>query len=269
MDTNRLVGEVCSAFAHVARPIFVNLLARRRRMPILHETQPAGMVDMPSLMVTGANRGIGKALCEAGLARGWRVIAAMRSSDRGLFAADADLRLIDLDVTSDASVAAAARLVDEPIDLLINNAGVSGPKTNAVGTSDFAGFLATLDVNTVGPMRVATAFLPQVKRRAGGKIVAITSGMGELNANSDWTPYRVSKVALNKAMRALAADLQREGVAVAMLCPGWVRTAMGGPSASIAPEESAQGLLNVIDGLNLKNTGFYKNYAGRTLAFAS
>jgi NAD(P)-dependent dehydrogenase (short-subunit alcohol dehydrogenase family) len=226
---------------------------------------------MQTILVTGANRGIGKALVEEGLARGARVIAAMRDPKEASFAAaDASrLAIVALDVTDDASVKAAAAAINEPIDILINNAGISGPQKNAANTIDFAGFLETLDVNTVGPLRVTQAFLPQIRKGALKKIITITSGMGELNANSDWTPYRVSKVGVNKVMRALATDLASEGIAVAMLCPGWVRTRMGGSSASLSPEESARGLYNQIDALNLKLTGMYQNYAGRKIPFAS
>ncbi len=226
---------------------------------------------MTTILVTGANRGIGKALAEHGLKQGARVIAAMRNpaeADFGSIASDR-LKVIALDVTSDASVAAAAAEITEPVDILINNAGIAGPKTQAASTTDFAGFLDTLNINTVGPLRVSQAFLPHLKRGAVKKIITITSGMGELNVNSDWTAYRVSKVGVNKLMRALATDLAREGIAVAMLCPGWVRTRMGGAGASISAEESAAGLYNQIDALNLKNTGLYKNYAGRTIPFAS
>jgi NAD(P)-dependent dehydrogenase (short-subunit alcohol dehydrogenase family) len=226
---------------------------------------------MQTILVTGANRGIGKALAEEGLRRGARVYAAMRNPKDADFAdvPEGRLRVIALDVTDDASVAAAAAAIADPIDILINNAGISGPKTDAAGTVDFTGFLETLNINTVGPLRVTRAFLAHLKRGTAKKLVTITSGMGELNANSDWTPYRVSKVGVNKVMRALATDLSREGIAVAMLCPGWVRTRMGGMSASISPEESAKGLYNQIDALNLKNTGMYQNYAGRRIAFAS
>jgi NAD(P)-dependent dehydrogenase (short-subunit alcohol dehydrogenase family) len=226
---------------------------------------------MTSILVTGANRGIGKALVEQGLRRGAHVIAAMRdpgAADFGEVAGER-LQIIALDVTDDASVAAAAQLITTPIDILINNAGVSGPKSGAANTVDFDGFLETLNINTVGPMRVSKAFLPHLKRGTLKKLITITSGMGELNANADWTPYRVSKVAVNKLMRALATDLASDGIAVAMLCPGWVRTRMGGAGASISPEESATGLYKQIDALNLKNTGMYQNYAGRKIPFAS
>jgi NAD(P)-dependent dehydrogenase (short-subunit alcohol dehydrogenase family) len=226
---------------------------------------------METILVTGANRGIGQALVEQGLKRGARVIAAMRHVADADFSINdpARLKIIALDVTDDASVAAAAAAISEPIDILINNAGIAGPQTPAASTSDFAGFLQTLNINTVGPLRVSHAFLPHVRRGTAKKITTITSGMGELNANSDWTPYRTSKVAVNKVMRALASDLRVEGIAVGMFCPGWVRTRMGGSNASISPEESAKGLYNQIDALNLKNTGIYQNYAGRSIPFAS
>jgi len=227
---------------------------------------------MSTILITGAGRGIGLALAEVALGRGDRVIAAMRdpaSAPDALRRAGANLRLLTLDVTDDASVASAARQIDEPIDILINNSGIAGPKQKAVDVLDFKGFLETLDINTVGPLRVVKAFLPHLRRGSAKKIATISSGMGELNANSDWTPYRVSKTAVNKLMRALASDLKADGIAVATLCPGWVRTAMGGPSATLSPRESATGLLAVIDDLNLKNTGFYKNYAGRTLDWAA
>ncbi len=199
---------------------------------------------MPNVLITGANRGIGKALVTEALRRGSVVYAAMRNIGDADFPGDhgGRLHLLALDVTSDASVKAAAAALTTPLELIINNAGISGPQTPAASTTDFDGFLQTLDVNTVGPLRVANAFMPHLKQGKSPKLVTITSGMGELNTSSDWTPYRVSKVGVNKLMRALATDLKSAGIAVAMLCPGWVRTRMGGPSASISPEESAKGL---------------------------
>ena len=223
---------------------------------------------MTTVLITGSNRGIGKALVQEALLRGYRVIAGMREVDTSVFAPDAArLHLVALDVSDDASVKAASLAINEPIDILINNAGVSGTTTSAVATTDFADMLNTLNVNTVGPMRVSHAFLPHVKSGLLKKIITITSGMAEMNDQSNWMSYRVSKVAANKATRALATDLKPEGIAVAMLCPGWVRTAMGGPSATTSPQDSAEGLFRVIDDLNLANTGFYKNFSGKTLPF--
>ncbi len=138
---------------------------------------------MTTILITGANRGIGEALTRHALGLGWRVIAGMRDPALSPFAGakPESLRILPLDVADDASVIAAAKMVDEPIDILINNSGISGPTSSAVGTSDFAGFLSTLNINTVGPLRFARPSCAQVKRGKEKKIVTITSGMGELN----------------------------------------------------------------------------------------
>ncbi len=230
---------------------------------------------MTRYLITGANRGIGLALTSALLGRGDHVWAAARDPDRAqaLHALATShpgrLTLLALDVADPESTAAAkAALGDAPIDVLICNAGVIGPERQSTMDMDFDGFRRTLEVNTLGPLRVVQAFLPNLKAGERPKIAIISSRMGSMSyGKSDSLAYRTSKAAVNKIAQALATDLGPEGVAVAALHPGWVRTDMGGSAADISAEESAEGLRRVIDGLTLDRAGRFIDYAGDELTW--
>ncbi len=228
---------------------------------------------MRTSLVTGAGRGIGRELVRVLLARGDHVIATVRDASRVppewvRYRESGELRVLSLDVRDGASVAEAAKAVSEPIDVLVNNAGIIGPERQSTLDMDFDGFLDTVAVNTLGPLRVAQAFLPHLRRASSAKIVTISSRMGSLSyAKSDRIAYRASKAAVNKVMQGLATDLREEGIAVVAVHPGWVRTEMGGSGADIDVEESAAGLLDLIDRLSLSDTGKFFDWQGKPLEF--
>jgi len=228
---------------------------------------------MARWLISGAGRGIGLQLTRLVLERGDEVLAGVRDpakaaaleSLRGQ--AGGRLQVLALDVADETSIAAAkARVGDRPIDVLVNNAGVIGPERQSSIDMDFAGFLRTLDVNTLGPIRLVQAFLPNLRAAEGAKVATLTSRMGSLSLTaSSHAAYRASKAAANKLMQALATDLRPEGISVVALHPGWVRTDMGGPGAEIGVEESAAGLLKVIDGLGVGSTGQFRDWQGEVL----
>ena len=229
---------------------------------------------MAVALITGANRGIGLALVKAYAGRRDKVFAAVRrSSDRtdlDAFASAARgwVDIIEMDVADAVDVARAKRKLEaEPIDVLINNAGVSGPDHQSALDMDFEGLAETLAVNSIAPLRIANAFLPNVKA-AKGKIITLSSQMGQMqSALADSLAYRVSKAAVNKLMRGLATELKPQGVPVLILHPGWVKTEMGGDSAQLTPEESAAGMLKLIDKLDIASTGKFLAWNGKELAW--
>jgi NAD(P)-dependent dehydrogenase (short-subunit alcohol dehydrogenase family) len=224
-------------------------------------------------LITGANRGIGLELARRLVRRGEEVWAACRepSAAAALAALAGEypdrLNLLAMDVSSDASVREArASFGDRPLDVLINNAGVVGPDRQSSTDMDFDGFRRTLEVNTLGPLRVVQAFLDSLRLAKGARIVTLTSRMGQMaGALSDHMAYRASKAAANKLMQGLATDLAAEGIAVAALHPGWVRTDMGGPEANLGVEEAVDGVLAVIDGLDLSQSGHFLDWRGKAV----
>jgi NAD(P)-dependent dehydrogenase (short-subunit alcohol dehydrogenase family) len=225
-----------------------------------------------TILITGANRGLGLGLASLCLKHGHAVIAAARDPGASglldLQARHGDRLLrLPLDVTDAGSVGAlAASLGDRPVDVLVNNAGIIGPERQSTLDMDFAGFLHTLDVNTLGPLRVTQAVLPSLRRAASPRILILSSRMGSLShAKSDRIAYRASKAAVNKVMQGLATDLLPMGVAIASVHPGWVRTDMGGPEADIDTQESVDGLYALLTGLTLERTGSFFNYDGTTM----
>lgn len=227
---------------------------------------------MANWLVTGANRGIGLGLVRKLAERGDTVFAAARdpAAAAGLKALasrhGAGIRLLAMEVTDPSSVAAAARAVDAPLDVLVNNAGIYGPRDRQGALDmDFEAWEEVLRVNTLAPLRVAQAFLPHVER-ARGKIVTISSQMGSLQGSSGGAlAYRSSKAAVNKAMLGLAEALRPRGVAVMVMHPGWVRTDMGGAGAAIDVETSAAGIIRTIDALDMRGTGSFRNHDGATI----
>jgi NAD(P)-dependent dehydrogenase (short-subunit alcohol dehydrogenase family) len=222
---------------------------------------------LPTILITGVHRGIGLALAKDALSRGWRVIGSVRRESDAPSLGDS-FRALVFDVTDAAAVAQAATSLSDPIDILINNAGVIGPDRQTALDMDFDGLRETLEVNTLAPIMVTQAFLPHLKRSSNPRIVTISSNMGSMSrSSSDHLAYRISKAAVNKAMQGLATDLKRQNIAVAVMHPGWVRTDMGGAGADIAPEASAKGILDVAAGLTLEGSGRFLSYDGREMAW--
>jgi NAD(P)-dependent dehydrogenase (short-subunit alcohol dehydrogenase family) len=224
-----------------------------------------------TVLVTGANRGLGLEFARQYAADGWKVYAACRRPDEasalGQLAAGSGghVEAIALDVTDTASVrAAAAELAGIPIDLLVNNAGVGSPKGQKLGSLDYAAWQRVLDTNTLGPMRVVEAFLGHVEKGGQKKIVTITSGMGSIgdNGSGGSYAYRSSKAAVNMVVKSLSIDLAERGITCIVLNPGWVRTDMGGPGGRLSPEQSIAGMRKVIAGLTPADSGKFFNHDG-------
>lgn len=225
---------------------------------------------MPTVLITGANRGIGLEFARRYAADGWRVHAACRdpAGAQDLKKIKGDVAVHRLDVTEAREVAALAKALEgEPIDLLINNAGIYGARGDGPGHMDYPAWEETLRVNTLAPLRVSEALLPNVAASDKKLIVAITSRMAsiELNVEGGSYAYRSSKAALNAAMRSLAADVRAKGVAVAVFSPGWVKTDMGGRGAPVGVTDSVAGMRAVIARLTLADSGRFFNFEGKQI----
>ncbi len=174
---------------------------------------------------------------------------------------------MQLDVTDQASVERlASDLGDRAIDLLINNAGIL-PRMGSLDEVDFDDYNRVLAVNTVGPVRVTRALLPNLKAGDGKTIVNVTSVLGsiERNTGGGFYGYRESKAALNMFTRSLASDLGPHGFVCIVIHPGWVRTDMGGTSAPVLPRDSAAGIRRVVGGLSQEDNGTYWTFEGEAL----
>jgi NAD(P)-dependent dehydrogenase (short-subunit alcohol dehydrogenase family) len=226
---------------------------------------------MPSALITGANRGLGLEFARQYLADGWRVYAACRdpaSASKLHHAGQGDdqLRILAMDVTDPASIYAAATELDgQAIDLLLNNAGIIGPRAQTLGNVDYEAWAEVLAVNTMGPMRVSEAFVEHVARSDRKLIVTLTSGMGSIadNTSGGSIVYRSSKAAVNMVTRSLAIDLAACGITCVVVNPGWVRTNMGGPNATLTPDESVSALRRLIANLGPEQSGKFFNHTGR------
>jgi len=227
---------------------------------------------MPSVLITGANRGLGLEFARQYVADGWQVFAACRdpssaSELRRLAAArDQNLKIMALDVTDGASIrAAAAELDGQAIDLLLNNAGIMGTRGQTIGNMDYEAWAKVLEANTMGPMRVSEEFVDQVARSGRKLIVTLTSGMGSLadNTSGGSIAYRSSKAAVNMVMRSLAIDLAPRGITCVVVNPGWVQTDMGGTNATLTTAESVTKLKSLFETLGPAQSGKFFNYNGR------
>ncbi|ADZ71237.1 SDR family NAD(P)-dependent oxidoreductase [Polymorphum gilvum] len=228
---------------------------------------------MATLLITGANRGIGFCLARVALERGWRVLGSARThaqAEETAAVLGAGFTPLVFDVTDRDGLRRAAAARGEAIDVLINNAGIIGPKPEDQSTlhMDFDGFLETLAVNTLAPLAVAQAFLPHLRRAPGARILTVSSQMAYMGyAKSDRIAYRASKAAVNKVMQGLATDLAAEAIAVGLVDPGWVQTDMGGPEAELAPATVATGILDLAEGLDMSRTGRFFKWTGEERPF--
>lgn len=227
-------------------------------------------------MITGANRGIGLELARQTLLRGDRVFAAAREPANAidlqeLKATYGDLlTIVRLEVTDQAGIDAAVEQVGKEVgglDVLINNAGML-PPTDYLDSLQADTLLKTLEVNSVAPLMIAKSFMDLLRNGTASKIVNISSQAGSLSARRVWEgrySYSASKSALNMLSKTLAAEVEKDGIIVVIIHPGWVSTDMGGRAAPVTPPESVAGILQVMDGLTLKDSARFFAWDGTEL----
>src|SRR5512147_1842572 len=225
---------------------------------------------MPTCLITGANRGIGLEFAKQYAADGWDVIATCRRRDQSgaLRQVRGEVRVETLDVSDFAGIEAlGGRLEGVPIDLLINNAGIYGPRVVTYDSVDYGAWAEVLRVNTMACLKVSAVFSRSVAWSRLKTIVAITSSMGSVSENTSGGAYiyRSSKAALNAVMRSLSIDLKPKEIIVVVLHPGWVRTDMGGSGAHLDAFESVAGMRDVIGRLGPADSGRFFSYDGTEL----
>lgn len=230
---------------------------------------------MLRVLITGANRGLGLEFATQYLRRGEKVFAGCRRPEQAhalqtlRHKNPERLIVLSLDVTNVASIDAAVKAIKietGALDLVVNNAGVY-PHGERPSNLEPSTMLQTYHVNCVGPMMVAQRTLPLLRQGADPKIVNLTSRLGSLTLKQRGGTYSYgsSKAALNMLTRALAFDLKPEGIIVTAVHPGWVQTDMGGDAAPLEPPQAIGGVIDVIDGLTLEDTGRYRTWNGETL----
>ena len=224
---------------------------------------------MATALITGANRGLGLEFVRQLADSGWRVHACCRLPEkaRQLKSLAGDIVRHRMDVTDSLQIAGLGReLADENLELLINNAGIFGPRAG-FGQIAYDDWLQVFNVNTVAPMRVAEAFAPHLGRSGQAKLINISSRLGSI-AETDTSGthiYRSSKAALNIVTKCLSIDLAPRGVSVVALHPGWVRTDMGGKSATWTPVDSVDHMLRFITALTPAASGGFYAYDGHPI----
>ncbi len=218
---------------------------------------------MQTVLITGANRGIGLSLCKTYLSQGWNVIAVCRNASPELTETGARV-IAGVDVTDQQAINNLAdTMTGKTIDLLINNAGIL--QTETLGNLDYGSIEQQFKVNAIAPLRVTEALLGNLQ--TGSKVAFITSRMGSIadNSSGGYYGYRMSKAALNAAAMSLTRDLHPRGIAVAILHPGYVQTAMVNFGGDISSDESARRLSQRIAGLSLENSGSFWHSNGDEL----
>jgi len=225
---------------------------------------------MATILVTGANRGLGIEFVEQYLNEGNEVIATYRNENSSMDLIEmgnerSNLKLLQLDVSSNKSLNSfAENLGDSPIDIFINNAGVYGPRNSSFGNVDEENWIPAIKINAIAPILLTQLIIKNIRSGADKKLIYITSKMGSIDDNKGGGAYvyRSSKTALNAVVKSLSVDLENEGIVVALIHPGWVKTDMGGPNALIDKETSVRGMTEVISNLDISSTGNFYNYDG-------
>ncbi|MEO1082239.1 MAG: SDR family oxidoreductase [Pseudomonadota bacterium] len=228
---------------------------------------------MGTVMITGANRGIGLELLKQYAQDGWRAIGTCRNlasanEANALAGNNALVALHELDVSDSTAVAGLADEVrDVAIDVLILNAGMMGSHSNKLGELEADDFRRVLDVNVVAQAMCLQAFAPHVAASEQRAIVGMGSFLGSMGCNSDGGSYsyRASKAALHAIMVSASHDLREQGITSIVMHPGWVQTDMGGPNATVDTPTAVQGIRRVIEGLTPADSGRLLTYEGAEL----
>ncbi|OBT15911.1 short-chain dehydrogenase [Vibrio sp. UCD-FRSSP16_10] len=228
---------------------------------------------MRTILITGANRGIGFGLTVHYLKKGAQVVATYRDESTSdplfdLIQTYDNLHIRQLDVTDYAAVKRLANEFDQ-LDLLINNAGYYGPKGGSLGDIDVQEWRKVLEVNTIAPLKLVEAFYPALEKSNEKRIAILSSKVGSMTENTSGGGYiyRSSKAGVNSVIKSLHNDLNPQGFTVLALHPGWVKTEMGGPNALIEVNDSVKGLVNVIENSTTEQSGGFFNYDGQSIAW--
>ncbi|MEZ8886220.1 SDR family oxidoreductase [Vibrio sp. 10N.222.54.F6] len=228
---------------------------------------------MKTVFITGANRGLGLELAKQYAQRHYKVIACCRDIDSAheltlLAQQYSTIRPYALDVSHETDILALTEVFKEqPIDVLIHNAGVSGEGCDNLGNMDQQRWLEVLKVNTIAPMLITQALLNNILAGQDKTIIGMTSILASIDDNRSGGrySYRASKAALNQIIKSLACELSEAGVKTMAIHPGWVKTDMGGKEGKVTVKGSVTGMLNVIDNLKLKHSGSFFVYDGTQL----
>ena len=213
---------------------------------------------MARILINGSNRGIGAALAAEAESRGHAVLRATRTGQGGD---------VIFDFSDPMQVKHAILAINQPIDVVINNAGIIGPDSPTTDI-DWTAMTHTFAVNVTGALDVSTACLNNLPRSTSPRILTILSQMAYMGyAKSDCISYRASKAAVNKVMQGLATDLYPNGISVVLVDLGWVQTDMGGAEAELDPKEVATGINNLAEGITLEDTGKFFRWSGEERAF--
>tara|TARA_B100000945_G_scaffold217641_1_gene175630 strand:+ start:560 stop:1276 length:717 start_codon:yes stop_codon:yes gene_type:complete len=236
---------------------------------------------MSTILITGANRGLGLGLVKEYANDGWKVIATSRNPNNSNDLTDLvnkkgnNIEIHHLDVEDLDSISALSQdLKNTPIDILVNVAGYYGKKIvsepgglQEFGSTDYEDWQRIIKVNIFGPMKICETLISNIELGNHKKIITLSSIIGSIGGNDQGMmyAYRVSKAGVNAIMRSMAIDLKDKDIICIPLHPGWVRTDMGGPNADIDTKTSVVGMKNVIDNLSIKDSGRYMVYDGSEL----
>ncbi|RRJ83923.1 SDR family oxidoreductase [Aestuariirhabdus litorea] len=228
---------------------------------------------MATVMITGCSRGLGLEFTRQYLQEGWKVYASCRNPEgctelQALAAENPRLHLLPLDIADNASIERAAKaLQGQPLDLLVQNAGVYGPGASRLETVQVEPWMETLRINALAPLMVVQRLLDNLRLGYDPCVVLLSSKMGSMtdNLSGGSYVYRSSKAALNAVGKSLAEDLRGEGIRVLLMHPGWVKTDMGGPNALIDAVTSVASMRQVIAATTLSETGCFLDYNGDPL----
>lgn len=222
---------------------------------------------MPTILITGAGRGLGLELARQYAQDRWRVLGTVRNAEAQTDLAKLGAEALTLDVTDTVQVKQlASRLQGLPLDVLICNAGITGKRGMALGSFDYASWEDVLRVNLLGAAAVIEALVDNVAASERKTIAVMSSRLGSISETSGMTlPYATSKAALNLLAKGLAATLASRGIIVVALSPGWVKTDMGGTSAPLTPAASVRGLRKVLAGLAREDSGKFLSYDGSVI----
>lgn len=222
-----------------------------------------------TVLITGANRGLGLEFARQYKAKGYDVIGTARKTTEAHQLRALGVRVEELNLSDPASVTALTKGLDQvPIDLLINNAGILLGQDSNLQTLNFDELASSFALNATGPIRLTQALLPNLQKGKEKKIVNITSLLGSIQNNSGGMySYRASKAALNQLTKTMSIELEKEGFICVVLHPGWVRTDMGGEGAPYVPEESVRSMISVIDKLKPSSNGQFFDLNGQQIAW--